>query len=83
MESDTIVGIDVAKDQLEIAVWPEQTHGQTARDTAGLAELVRRLREVQPHLVVMEATGGYEREVVAALAAAQLAVVVVNPRQVL
>jgi transposase len=78
----SIVGIDVAKDRLEIAVWPEETHWQVDNHAAGLTTLVERLQPLRPRLVVMEATGGYEREAAAALAAAQLPVAVVNPRQV-
>ena len=53
-----------------------------ANDAAGVAALVARLHQLQPALVVLEATGGYERPVTAALTAAGLAVAVVNPRQV-
>lgn len=59
-----------------------RTHWQTAQDTAALAELVRRLREVPSHLVLLEATGGDEREAAGALARAQFPVATVNPRQV-
>ena len=52
-----------------------------ANDDAGIATLVARLQAVQPTLIVLEATGGYQRAVVAALAATGLPVVVVNPRQ--
>src|SRR5207253_70281 len=51
-------------------------------DSAGLQELVARLRSVKPTLIVLEASGGYEKVLVAELAAAELPVVVVNPRQV-
>lgn len=75
------VGIDVSKLQVEVALRPE---GQfvVANDETGCAQLVERLRAVSPTLVVLEATGGYEMPVTGALAAAQIPVVVVNPRQV-
>lgn len=79
------VGIDVSKDQLDVAVGREADGYQpiqVARDEAGLTELVARLAEKQIQLIVLEATGGLERDVVAALAAAKLPVAVVNPRNV-
>ena len=53
-----------------------------ARDGEGLAQLVERLRALAPGLVVIEATGGYETVVASAIAAAQLPLAVVNPRQI-
>jgi transposase len=53
-----------------------------SNDAAGHATLTAWLKEVSPRLIVLEATGGYQRELVAALAVASLPVVVVNPRQV-
>lgn len=76
------VGMDVAKAQLDIAVRPSGERWAVANDDPGIAGLVVRLQAVQPTLIVLEATGGYQRAVVAALAAAALPVVVVNPRQV-
>ena len=53
-----------------------------ARTGAGLDELVARLKMLKPHLIVLEATGGFETVVVAALAGAGLAVAVANPAQI-
>ena len=75
------VGIDVAKAQLDIALRPTGERWAVANDDFGIAALVERLQAVQPTLIVLEATGGYQRAVVAALAAAGLPVAVVNPRQ--
>lgn len=75
------VGIDVAKDWLDVAVWPDNAAWREPNDEAGIAALVERLRQREPTVVVLEATGGLECPLVAALAAAQLPVVVVNPRQ--
>ena len=50
-------------------------------DDAGIDELLARLEEVGPALVVLEATGGFERPMAATLAASGFAVAVVNPRQ--
>ena len=75
-------GLDVAKAVLDGAVRPTGEVWQVANDEAGIVELVGRVRRLQPVLLVCEATGGFERPVVAALAAAGVPVVVANPRQV-
>jgi len=77
-----IVGIDVAKDKLDVAVRPSGERLIVSRDEAGLAELRERLRKLQVAIVGLEATGGYETVVAASLSAAGLPVVVVNPAQV-
>jgi transposase len=81
MLSQVFVGIDVAKVQLDIAFRPTGERWVVANDDEGIATLVVRLQEIAPQLIVLEATGGYQRTVVAVLAAAGLPVVVVNPRQ--
>ena len=77
-----VIGIDVSKDRLDVAILPAGEHFTTSRDQAGLEELVRRLRLLVPTAIGVEATGGYERIVAASLAAAGLPVVVLNPAQV-
>ena len=76
-----VVGIDISKNQLDIHV---RGHGGfvVPRDAEGLAALIDRVRPLAPHLVGMEATGGFETFVAAGLASAGLPVVVVNPAQV-
>jgi transposase len=76
------VGLDVAKDTLDVHVRPAADRFTFANDDAGNRELVKRLQAVSPALIVLEATGGYEVPVAAALASAGLPVVVVNPRQI-
>jgi len=76
------VGIDVAKDRLDVHVRPTGEAFAVARDGEGLAALVDRLRALSPRLVVSEATGGFEQVVAGALGAAGLPIVVVNPRQI-
>ena len=76
------VGIDVAKAQLDLALRPTGERWAVTNDAPGIAALVAQLQAAQPTLIVLEATGGYHRAVVAALAAAALPLVVVNPRQV-
>ena len=79
---ETFVGIDVAKRHLDIHIRPSQEAFRIARDSQGLDQLVARLRDLRPRLVVLEATGGFEVTVSASLASAGLPVVVVNPRQI-
>jgi transposase len=77
------IGIDVAKRQLDVAERPSGERWVAANDVGGIAGGVERLRGSGPiTLIVLEATGGYEIPVVAALSAAGLPVVVVNARQV-
>jgi transposase len=77
-----VVGIDVSKAQLDVARYPATEAWSVPNAAEGIAALVRRLRVLAPALIVLEATGGYERAVVAALAAAGLPLVVANPRQI-
>jgi transposase len=81
-EEGVVVGIDVAKAWLDVYVRPAGTRRRVDNTEAGCAELAAAVRAVAPALVVLEATGGYEALAVATLAAADLPVVVVNPRQV-
>jgi transposase len=78
----SFVGIDVSKQQLDVAVRPSEVTWVVAHDEAGLSALVARLRDLAPTLIVLEATGGWEVAVAGALAAAALPVAVMNPRQV-
>ena len=76
------VGIDVAKDGLDLHVLPSGESFAVARDSKTLEALVERLGALAPSLVVLEATGGFEVAVASALAAAELPLAVVNPRQI-
>jgi transposase len=76
------VGIDVSKDRLDVHVRASGEAFAVARDGKGIEDLVDRLRVVSPTLIAVEATGGFETIVAAALAAAALPLVVVNPAQV-
>jgi transposase len=78
----TFVGIDVAKDRLDVHLRPSDATFALSRDGGGLEALVERLAALRPALVVLEATGGFEVAVAGALAAAELPLVVVNPRQI-
>ena len=81
-QQDTYVGIDVAKAQLDVAVRPTDDGWEAPHDEAGISKLVCQLKTLQPVMVLLEASGGLELTLVAALTGAALPVVVVNPRQV-
>jgi transposase len=76
------VGIDVSKDQLDIAVRPTGDTWSTANDAPGIIEVAQRWAQLHPKLVVLEATGGLQMPVAGALASAGLPLAMVNPRQV-
>ena len=83
MEPEAVyVGIDVSKSYVDVAVRPAGLVCTISNDEAGIRELVSRLKALDPAIVVLESTGGLELPLVAALAAAALPVVIVNPRQV-
>ena len=82
MATSSYVGIDVSKDRLDVAVLGEERGWQADNTQAGIAKLVQQMQEVCPELIVVEATGGYQRAVVEALFWAGLAVAVVNPARV-
>ena len=76
------VGIDVSKAQLDVAVRPTGKRWTLPYDQTGIEGLIPQIVDLEPALVLLEATGGLELPLVAALAAAALPVVLVNPRQV-
>ena len=82
MATSSYVGIDVSKARLDIAVLGEKQPWQVDNTADGIAQLVKQMAEMQPELIVVEATGGYQRSVVDALFHAGLSVAVVNPARV-
>ncbi len=76
------VGIDVSKDRLDVAFRPSGETFAVERNASGLDRLIERLRQLSPSIVALEATGGFETIAAAALAAAGLPVVIVNPAQI-
>jgi transposase len=78
----TFVGIDISKAHLDVCIRPSGEAFRVANDEAGRAELVAKLAIAAPELVVLEATGGFEIAVAAALALGGIRLAVVNPRQV-
>lgn len=79
---EVFVGIDVSKDWLDVAFSDGRSGVRIANDASGHEAMLKAVSEPTPTLVVLEATGGYQRAAVAALAAEGVPVVVVNPRQV-
>src|SRR5688572_33169486 len=82
MATSSYVGIDVSKDRLDVAILGQKQEKQVCNSQAGIKELVQWMQELQPELIVVEATGGYQRAVVEALFHAGLCVAVVNPARV-
>ena len=77
-----LAGIDIAKDKLDLARSDSDSVSTWTNDPAGIAQLIESLRQPSPTLIVVEATGGYEKPLVAALLDAQLPVAVVSPAKV-
>jgi len=80
-QSSVFIGIDVSKNQLDVAVRPHHVFFSVTNNDAGIQDLVQRCVELQPVSIVLEATGGYENMVALALGAAGLPISVINPRQ--
>lgn len=81
-KSKSFIGIDVSKQQLEVAAHESDYQFRCANKVSAFGELIAELIAWRPRLIVLEATGGLETRVVSALHTAGLPVVVVNPRQV-
>ena len=81
-QDDHVVGIDIGKSHLDIHLHPQGKHWRVDYTPAGISQLAIKLAALEPQLVVMEASGGYERACADSLAAAGLAVAIVNPRLV-
>lgn len=82
MNSEIFMGIDVSQSNLDVKVLPDQKSDQFANNEAGVDELVKFVKAVDPALIVFESTGGLETLAVSILSARQYPVVVVNARQV-
>ena len=82
MKTQVFGGLDVSKQKLDVAVRPQGRHFVTPNNDRGIKQLVKRLAALKPRLIVLEASGGYEFLVTAALAEAQLPVALINPQAV-
>lgn len=76
------IGIDVSKEMLEVHVRPTEEHWKTKTKPSDLKRLAKRLKALNPQGVVLEATGGWERRVVAVLKGEEIPVIVMNPRRI-
>jgi transposase len=79
--SERFVGIDVSKDTLDVHIRPDNSVRQFANNDEGISTLLGCLEKLPPTLVVLEATGGYENAVVAAISVAKIPLCVVNPKR--
>jgi len=80
--SDIFVGIDISKNRLDVALSPGDQTFTCPNNEAGIHQLVRRLQKLNPQIILLEATGGYEFLIVAALREAQLPACFINPKLV-
>jgi len=80
MDEKTYVGIDVAKNHLDIAIYESQKVWRINNDTQSIQDLVEEMRSISPRLVVLEATGGHEMKAAKALYLADVPIAIVNPR---
>jgi transposase len=81
-DKEHYVGIDMSKDWFDVAVLGEKRTQQFANTKKGIQALVRWMSQLQPQLIVVEATGGYEEDLVLALFEAGLPVALVSPQRV-
>lgn len=82
MSAPCNVGIDVSKDSFDLFIHETSTHKKFEMNKTEIRKAVCWIKKQQPTLIVLEATGGYERSLVTALASAQLPVTIVNPRHI-
>jgi len=82
LERDAYVGIDVAKDKLDVAVLGQKATSEAGNTKRGITALVKKMLQLQPHLIVVEATGGYEEALVLSLFEAGMPVALVSPQRV-
>ncbi|MHB9075569.1 MAG: IS110 family RNA-guided transposase [Desulfobaccales bacterium] len=80
--SDIFVGIDISKSRLDVAITPGDQSFTCPNNEAGIQKLVRRLQRLNPQTILLEATGGYEFLLVAALREAELPACFINPKLV-
>jgi transposase len=80
--AQVFVGIDVSKKQLDVAIRPGEDFFRVTNDDLGIPALVQRLVDLNPRLILLEASGGYEILAAASLRQADLPAQIINPRQV-
>jgi transposase len=80
-QKQPVFGIDVSKQKLDIASYPDNLHRVVSNDETGITELIQLIEASNGRLVVMESTGGLERQCAERLVESDIDVAVVNPRQ--
>jgi len=81
LEQNVYVGIDVSKANLDVFIHPIGQVYKVSNDETGINKLTKLLSKQSIKLIVLEATGGYEKKVARGLAEAKFSVSVINPRQ--
>ena len=81
-QTSIYVGIDVSKGRLDVGIGEQGMFWNVANDEKGIAQLVERMKEVRPELIVLESTGGLELPAMAELYASKIPVALVNPGRV-
>jgi transposase len=82
VHEEVFVGVDIAQETLDVHVLPQGNAFKCNNDADGIEKLIKRLQEVAPKVIVMEASGGFEISLAAELGAANLPLAIINPRQV-
>ena len=80
--SEAYVGIDVGKTWLDVALWGRDTVWRVPNDDEGVTKIMERVTALEPQLIAVEATGGYEQLLVQSMLLNSLPVAVVNPTRV-
>lgn len=79
---EIFIGIDISKTQMDVAIWDNEETWEFENEAAGWQEMVEKAKELNPSLIVVEASGGIEQRVVAELYLEELPVAIVNPTRV-
>ena len=82
MTTEEFVGIDVGKASLDVAIWKGAKSAEFRNDAGGIPKLGKLLEEIQPKLVVVEATGGYEKKIVYEMNFRNIPICIINPTRV-
>ena len=80
--SEAYVGIDVGKTWLDVALWGSEDVWRVSNDDDGVAKIMTQVAQVEPQLIAVEATGGYEQLLVQSMLLNSLPVAVINPTRV-
>lgn len=82
MKEEIFIGIDISKSQMDVAIWGSEETWEIQNNTKGWQELVEKIKDLNPSLIVVEASGGIEQPIVAELYLEKLPIAIVNPTRV-